>query len=225
VQQTLSDGNGVTSSSGRPSNQIMVLLQQVLTNQNLILDQRKQLKQEMAAQQIAINNLSQAIEAIGKTKMLNEVMLSHESQLTTIPVLQPPSHLDKINVPDLKEETVKQLQFQQIDQLIKYPIFSKSYSQDMSDKNGDFNYEFDHNTKASSSKLTTLFSICSTKLCISQLILGDIILIRFIFMSMAFSNFGVYRTVYGTTNTSSLIGNLVFHGINDLDWFRALAVP
>jgi hypothetical protein len=210
VQQTLSDGNGVTSSFGRPSNQIMVLLQQVLTNQNLILDQRKQLKQEMAAQQIAINNLSQAIEAIGKTKMLNEVMLSHESQLTTIPVLQPPSHLDKINVPDLKEETVKQLQFQQID---------------MSDKNGDFNYEFDHNTKASSSKLTTLFSICSTKLCISQLILGGIILIRFIFISMAFSNFGVYRTVYGTTNTSSLLGNLAFHGINDLDWFRALAVP
>ncbi|CAF4652060.1 unnamed protein product, partial [Didymodactylos carnosus] len=83
------DGNRQGQVVNQKPNEIMFLLQQLLAKQDLLLDENKQLKQEMATQQVIINNLSQAVEAIQENKICQDVSSTKlSSASTTAPLSQ-----------------------------------------------------------------------------------------------------------------------------------------
>lgn len=117
-------------------NQIILLLQQLLAKQDLVLDENKQLKQEMATQQITINNLSQAVEAIQEeSKILYQSISSTKpsppSTTAALPQSIPP--IIKNAESNLKEQAAKQLQSKRINQLLDSTPFTGSSSQEVSD--------------------------------------------------------------------------------------------
>ena len=101
-----------------------------------------------------------------------------------------------------------ELHFTQFDSLIKYPVFSELYSQCVSSRINDGYYECSRtNVKHFSLRSIKISSGDSFNSCIVQLISIRIILLTFIFVSVVF------------------VSNLMFHAINNFDWFRTLAVP
>lgn len=125
-------------------NEIMIILQQLLTKQNLLLDENKQLKQHMTQQQITIDNHTQAIEAIREMKITYEKSSTNPAPSpttttlvdTTIPVIINTEH-------HIKQQTAKQLQSKRINQLLDSTPFSGSTSQEVSDWIDDFIYKCD----------------------------------------------------------------------------------
>lgn len=122
-------------------NQMLLLLQQLLAKQDLLLDENKQLKQEMATQRITINNLSQAVEAMQGTKTSSSNDPSSLS--TTAPLPQLTSHVVMTAEHNLKEQAAKQLQSKRINQLLDSIPFSGSASQEVSDWIDDFSNKCD----------------------------------------------------------------------------------
>ena len=117
-------------------------------------------------------------------------------------------------------------QLKEMNQLIKNPVFSESFSEFVSNGIDDFYYELGHSdTKNFSLKSTTISSSDSFKSCIIQLISFGIVLISFIFVSVAFGILDSYLNFNNATNTPYFVNNVLCHGINDLDWFRTTAVP
>ncbi|CAF4769355.1 unnamed protein product [Rotaria sp. Silwood2] len=99
----------------------------------------------MATQQITINNLSQAVEALQGTK------ISYPNIPVTSPSLAPPtasvseltaSMMKSVEL-SLKEQTSKQLQSKKIDQRLNSIPFSGSNSQEVSDWIEDFDDKCD----------------------------------------------------------------------------------
>ncbi|CAF5117344.1 unnamed protein product, partial [Rotaria sp. Silwood1] len=101
--------------------------------------------QDMATQQITVNNLSQAIEALQGTKI----------SYSNIPVTNPclartttsfsdltPSMMKSVEL-SLKEQASKRLQSKRIDQLLNSIPFSGSNSQEVSDWIEDFDDKCD----------------------------------------------------------------------------------
>jgi hypothetical protein len=126
-------------------NEIMLLLQQLLAKQDLLLDENKQLKQEMTTQQITINNLSQAVETIQGTNIICQNMLSKQpsSLSTTAPSPQLTLPLVMNAASSLKEQAAKQLQSKRINQLLDSTPFTGSSSQEVSDWIDDFSNKCD----------------------------------------------------------------------------------
>ncbi len=115
---------------------------------------------------------------------------------------------------------------QEIDQSIKYPQCSEFYFPYVSNWINDLYYECsDINDKTVSLILTSTSSNYSFNSCIIRSISTGIMLIAFIFVGMIFANFGPYSLFYNDTNNPYFVSNLLFHGQNDFDWFRTLAVP
>ncbi|CAM4747325.1 unnamed protein product [Rotaria magnacalcarata] len=90
------------------SNKMMLLMQQLLAKQDLLLDENKKIKQEMAIQQITINNLTQTIEAIQVSNGLcHNVLPTKTSSLTTAPLWQSTSNkCDQVQLDDAQRLSV-----------------------------------------------------------------------------------------------------------------------
>jgi len=212
VRQTSSKSDCVASSKTQQSNEIILLLQEVLAKQDILLEQSKQLKQEVAAQDIAINNLSLAVKALQGSIILCENVSSIQqfSSATTAPSLQSTPPLIRNVEPCLKEQDVKAVQVQQINQLMNYNLSSKIYFQDGLNNIDDRNTEYGHiNVKTS----WLQYTLITTNLTM------------FIFISMVFGIFYSYLITHGGINTSDFSNYRLVHGVNDMDWFRTLAVP
>ncbi|CAF1481203.1 unnamed protein product [Rotaria sp. Silwood1] len=127
------------------SNQMMLLMQQLLAKQDLLLDENKQIKQEMATQQITINNLTQAIEAIQVSNVLYHNILPTKPSLslTTATLSQSTSPVIMNIESSLKEQAAKQLQSKRINQLLDSTPFTGSASQEVSDWIDDFTNKCD----------------------------------------------------------------------------------
>jgi len=128
------------------SNQIMLLMQQLLAKQDLLLDENKQLKKELASQQIFINNLSHAVEAIqeGSTTLCQSTLSTKPCSLSTtsqLPQSTPPT-ITNVET-SLKEQAAKQLQSKRINQLLDSNPFTGSASQEVSDWIDDFSNKCD----------------------------------------------------------------------------------
>jgi hypothetical protein len=142
-------------------NEMTVLLQQLLAKQDLLLDRNRQIKEEMTAQQITINNLSQAVDVIQRTKTLGQSLLptAPSSLSTTAPsplsttapsslsttAPSPPLTLPLVMnaASSLKEQAAKQLQSKRINQLLDSTPFTGSSSQEVSDWIDDFSNKCD----------------------------------------------------------------------------------
>jgi hypothetical protein len=209
MQQMSSDCDCVVSSIAQQPNEIILVLQQLLVKQNLLLDENKQLNRELKEQQIIINNLSQTVEAIQENQMSCE-NIPPDQQIST-------SFISKAAVPviddkkrDSEEQDVKDVQFQEINQLMNYNLSSGFYSQDWLTRIGDYNHDCGHKNIKTSSVQSTFINI---------------ILTLFILISMAFKIFSSSLIIHSGTNTSYSGNHMLFHSVNDLDWFRTLAVP
>ena len=115
------------------STEVMRLLQQLMIKQDLILHENTQLKQEIATQQITINELSQAVRSIrGKNVEVEPKLMEPPT-----PPMSLTSHLTTRTAHEpelkLKEQAVKQLQTKRINQLLDSTPFSGSMSQEVSD--------------------------------------------------------------------------------------------
>ncbi|CAF4470537.1 unnamed protein product, partial [Didymodactylos carnosus] len=133
------DGNRQGQAVIQKPNEILFLLQQLLAKQDLLLDENKELKQEMATQQIIINSLSQAVEAIQENKICQDVSSTKlSSASTTAPLSQSTPHFVMKAETSLKEQAAKQLQSKRINQLLDSTPFSGSTSQEVSDWIDDF---------------------------------------------------------------------------------------
>jgi hypothetical protein len=126
-------------------NEMMVLLQQLLAKQDLLLDENRQLKEEMTTQQITINNLSQAVEAIQGTKILRQSLLPTDPSSLSTTTPSPPLTLPLVMnaASSLKEQAAKQLQSKRINQLLDSTPFTGSSSQEVSDWIDDFSNKCD----------------------------------------------------------------------------------
>jgi hypothetical protein len=126
-------------------NEMMLLLQQLLAKQDLMLDENRQLKEEMTTQQITINNLSQAVEAIQGTTILRQHLLPNDPSSLSITTPSPPLKLPLVThaAPSLKEQAAKQLQSKRINQLLDSTPFTGSSSQEVSDWIDDFSNKCD----------------------------------------------------------------------------------
>jgi len=103
---------------------------------------------------------------------------------------------------------MKELQLEPIDQLIPYPQFFLSYSPYVPNGSDDFYYNCDYtNIITFWLKPHAISSSAQVHKYISRLIVPTTILINFIYIHMVF------------------ISDLVFHNINNFEWFRTLAVP
>ena len=113
--------------------------------QDLLLDENKQIKQEMATQQVTINNLTQAMEAIQVSNVLCHNILPKKpsSSLTAAPLSQSTSSVIMKMESSLKEQAVKQLQSKRINQLLDSTAFTGSASQEVSDWIDDFSNKCD----------------------------------------------------------------------------------
>ncbi len=126
-------------------NAMMLLLQQLLAKQDLLLDENRQIKEEMTTQQITINNLSQAVEAIQGTKTLRQSLLSTDPSSLSTTAPSPPLTLPLVMnaASSLKEQAAKQLQSKRINQLLDSTPFTGSSSQEVSDWIDDFSNKCD----------------------------------------------------------------------------------
>ncbi|CAF4569110.1 unnamed protein product, partial [Didymodactylos carnosus] len=138
------DGNRQGQVVIQKPNEIIFLLQQLLAKQDLLLDENKELKQEMATQQLIINSLSQAVEAIQENKICQDVSSTKlSSASTTAPLSQSTPHFVMKAETSLKEQAAKQLQSKRINQLLDSTPFSRSTSQEVSDWIDDFSNKCD----------------------------------------------------------------------------------
>ena len=121
-------------------NEILSLLQQLIIKQDLLLEENKQFKQEIATQQITIKNLSQAVKTIQEANIAGQHVSTIKSSIPSeTPVsLEATSDVTKNGKSNLKELAAKQLQSKRIDQLLNYTPFSGSTSQEVSDWIDDF---------------------------------------------------------------------------------------
>ncbi|CAF0836911.1 unnamed protein product [Didymodactylos carnosus] len=224
-----SDCDWVQSSFDHQPNEIMLLLQQLLAKQDLLLDENKQLKQEVATQQITINNLSQAVEAIQGTKIScqNISVTKSSSAPTTASVSELAPPVIKSAELSLKKKASKQLQSKQSDQLIKKPLFSEFFPQYVSNEIDDFSYERGYRN-------ATIFSLKSTAISPSNLFhslivqlisIGIVLITIIILVKVGFKFLDSNMIFSGGTNTPYFVNNVLSHGINDSDWFRTLGVP
>lgn len=126
-------------------NEMMLLLQQLLAKQDLLLDENKQIKQKMETQQITINNLSEAVEVIKGTKILDQKLLPTDpsSPSTTAPSPQLTLPVVMNVASSLKEQAAKQLQSKRINQLLDSTPFTGSSSQEVSDWIDDLSNKYD----------------------------------------------------------------------------------
>ncbi len=108
LQPTSVDYDCVLSSSDQQPHDIILLLQQIMVKQDALLERNKLIKEDLARQNTIINQSVSTIKVTEKNKILEEAIDSTSN---------------------LEEQTVKQLQSQQIDQLIKCPSFFESYPQ------------------------------------------------------------------------------------------------
>ena len=126
-------------------NEMMLLLQQLLAKQDLLLDENRQLKEEMTTQQITINNLSQAVEAMQGIEIVRQKLLPTDSSSlsTTAPSPQLTLPLVMNAASSLKEQAAKQLQSKRINQLLDSTPFTGSPAQEVSDWIDDFSNKCD----------------------------------------------------------------------------------
>ena len=126
-------------------NEMMLLLQQLLAKQDLLLNENRQIKEEMTTQQSTINNLSQAVVAIQESKMIRQQFLPTDppSSPTTAPSPQLPLPLVMNTASSLKEQAAKQLQSKRITQLLDSTPFTGSPAQEVSDWIDDFSNKCD----------------------------------------------------------------------------------
>ncbi|CAF4482234.1 unnamed protein product, partial [Rotaria socialis] len=126
------------------SNKMMLLMQRLLAKQDLLLDENKEINQEMATQQFTINNLTQTIEAIQVSNALcHNVLPTKTSSLTTAPLWQSTSSVIMNMESSLKEQAVKQLHSKRINQLLDSTPFTGSASQEVSDWINNFSNKCD----------------------------------------------------------------------------------
>jgi ElaB/YqjD/DUF883 family membrane-anchored ribosome-binding protein len=121
------------------ANDSMLMLQQLMAKQDVLLEENKQLRQEMVVQRTIINNLSKAVETIQETKAIAQ-NTSVIKLLTTATdsVLQPIASTNKNEETHLREQAAKQLQSKRINQLLDSAPFTGSSSQEVSDWIEDF---------------------------------------------------------------------------------------
>ena len=110
---------------------VMALLQLVLVKQDLLLEENKQLKHDMATQQAITSNQSEAIGKLQKVETTYQESLSKELRTTTINAHAALTNIDA--EPNLKEKAARQLQSKRINQLLDSTPFSGSVTQDVSD--------------------------------------------------------------------------------------------
>jgi len=205
VQEMLVDGNCAVPPIIQQSNEIKLLLEQSQANYNALLEQNKLLKDEVTKQWISINELVLTMENITSTGILHAIMN---------------------RIPDLKAQSMKQLQFQPIDYLINCPPFLESHSPYVSNTIDNlYSESSDINVKIVSLALTPTSSNNSFNPRTTRSLSIGVMLIAFIFASMIAGHLGPYSFFYYDTTTSYSAGNLLFRGQNDFDWFRTLAVP
>jgi hypothetical protein len=121
------------------TNEGMLLLQQLAQKQYVLLEENKQLRQEIVAQWTIINSLSKAIETIQETKPLTQnTSLIQVATATTDSSLQRTSPSNKNDETHIKEQAAKELQSKRINQLLDSKPFTGSSLQEVSDWIDDF---------------------------------------------------------------------------------------
>ena len=144
------------------------------------------------------------------TQQHNENTVSQQSLLTIVSLLESTPPIVTDTEPRFKKQAVKEVQFQKITQLVNHNLSSEFYSQYELIRIGDYNHECGHsNIKTSSLQPTLIYTI----------------LTLFILINMAFKFLSSYLNIRGDKNTSYFDNHMLFHSVNDLDWFRTLAVP
>jgi hypothetical protein len=123
--------------TGQNPNKMIRLLQQLLVKQDLMLEENKQLEQDMASQPMTINSLSDAVEAIQVGRMLHNMRPSLAVETNTASIVV------KNDETKLEEQAAKQLQSKRIDQLINSAPFTGSIIQEISDWIEDFSNKCD----------------------------------------------------------------------------------
>ena len=120
------------------------VLQQLLTKQDQLLDENMQLKNQVALQQLTINNLSDIVEALKSNPLSNHKLTTKPSPATTttdkVIDLTTDNNKDIVN---LQQQAAKKLQSKRIDQLLNSTPFSGTMSQEVSDWLEEFNTKCD----------------------------------------------------------------------------------
>ena len=139
VKPDKEEEKGLGTEATYQANESMLMLQQLMIKQDVLLEENKQLRQEMAAQRTIINNLSKAVETIQETKPLGQNTSGIKLPTTaTDSLLQPTASTNKNEETHLKEQAAKQLQSKRINQLLDSTPFTGSSSQEVSDWIEDF---------------------------------------------------------------------------------------
>ncbi|CAF1523796.1 unnamed protein product [Adineta ricciae] len=130
--------------SKQQSNDIMGILQQLLTKQDQLLDENTQLKTQVAFQQITINNLTQVVEELKISPPPHHQSTANLSvDVSGIGTVTSSMTKTQHEKPNLHQHAAKQLQSKRIDQLLNSTPFSGTTSQEVSDWLEEFNLKCD----------------------------------------------------------------------------------
>jgi signal recognition particle subunit SEC65 len=123
---------------------VMRILQQLLTKQDQLLEENRQLKNQVALQQVTINNLSQVVDTLQINPPPHHDSTPNPSIVaattSTVTNSTPNTVNEKFNLP---QQAAKQLQSKRIDQLLNSTPFSGTMVQEVTDWFEEFNTKCD----------------------------------------------------------------------------------